>query len=75
MLFRSGIKKSYSELVYICIHPDIVMVVEIRSNDFLSSGDGSNYRDQVIKHGAIDPLMSLLSTPDLSGLSVSGHTH
>lgn len=34
-------------------------------------GDGSNYRDLVIKFGAIEPLLSLLAIPDLSSLAVS----
>nr|XP_015211496.1 PREDICTED: importin subunit alpha-1 [Lepisosteus oculatus] len=33
------------------------------------SGDGSAYRDKVIKHGAIDPLVTLLAVPELSALS------
>uniref|UniRef100_W5N7X3 Importin subunit alpha n=1 Tax=Lepisosteus oculatus TaxID=7918 RepID=W5N7X3_LEPOC len=32
-------------------------------------GDGSAYRDKVIKHGAIDPLVTLLAVPELSALS------
>lgn len=36
------------------------------------SGDGSTYRDLVIKFGAIEPLLSLLAVPDLSSLAVSG---
>lgn len=35
------------------------------------SGDGSTYRDLVIKFGAIEPLLSLLAVPDLSSLAVS----
>lgn len=39
---------------------------------FLSfPGDGSAYRDLVIKYGAIEPLLSLLAVPDLSSLAVS----
>lgn len=34
-------------------------------------GDGSAYRDKVIKHGAIAPLLSLLAVPDLSVFGVS----
>lgn len=34
-------------------------------------GDGSAYRDLVIKYGAIEPLLSLLAVPDLSSLAVS----
>lgn len=34
-------------------------------------GDGSTYRDLVIKFGAIEPLLSLLAVPDLSSLAVS----
>lgn len=34
-------------------------------------GDGSVFRDLVIKHGAIDPLLALLAVPDLSSLAVS----
>lgn len=37
----------------------------------LFSGDGSAYRDLVIKFGAIEPLLSLLAVPDLSSLAVS----
>jgi len=29
-------------------------------------GDGSAYRDKVIKHGAIAPLLALLAVPDFS---------
>lgn len=35
------------------------------------SGDGSAYRDLVIKYGAIEPLLGLLAVPDLSSLAVS----
>lgn len=34
-------------------------------------GDGSNYRDLVIKHGGLQPLLALLATPDLSIYPVS----
>lgn len=34
-------------------------------------GDGSNYRDLVIKHGGLQPLLALLAAPDLSVFSVS----
>lgn len=34
-------------------------------------GDGSSYRDLVIKHGAVAPLLSLLAVPELSVFSVS----
>lgn len=34
-------------------------------------GDGSSYRDMVIKHGAVAPLLSLLAVPELSVFSVS----
>lgn len=34
-------------------------------------GDGSTYRDLVIKFGAIEPLLTLLAVPDLSSLAVS----
>lgn len=34
-------------------------------------GDGSIYRDLVIKFGAIEPLLTLLAVPDLSSLAVS----
>lgn len=37
----------------------------------LFPGDGSAYRDLVIKYGAIEPLLSLLAVPDLSSLAVS----
>lgn len=37
----------------------------------VSPGDGSNYRDLVIKHGGLQPLLALLAAPDLSVLSVS----
>ncbi|MGH0172087.1 UNVERIFIED_CONTAM: hypothetical protein FKN15_062363 [Acipenser sinensis] len=33
------------------------------------AGDGSSYRDRVIKHGAIEPLLMLLAVPELSALS------
>ncbi len=29
-------------------------------------GDGSAYRDKVIKHGAVAPLLALLAVPDFS---------
>lgn len=35
------------------------------------SGDGSVFRDLVIKYGAVDPLLALLAIPDLSSLAVS----
>lgn len=38
---------------------------------FIFLGDGSTYRDLVIKFGAIEPLLSLLAVPDLSSLAVS----
>lgn len=38
---------------------------------FVVLGDGSAYRDKVIKHGALAPLLSLLAVPDLSALAVS----
>lgn len=37
----------------------------------LFSGDRAAYRDEVIKHGGINHLLSLLSIPDLSTLTVS----
>lgn len=39
----------------------------------LNIGDGSNYRDLVIKHGALEPLLALLAAPDLSIFPVSFH--
>lgn len=36
-------------------------------------GDGSNYRDLVIKHGGLQPLLALLAAPDLSVFPVSFH--
>ena len=36
-------------------------------------GDGSNYRDLVIKHGGLQPLLTLLAAPDLSVFPVSIH--
>lgn len=39
----------------------------------LNIGDGSNYRDLVIKHGALQPLLALLAAPDLSVFPVSFH--
>jgi len=33
---------------------------------FVFIGDGSAYRDKVIKHGAIAPLLALLAVPDFS---------
>lgn len=41
------------------------------SHPLFSSGDGSPLRDQVIKHGAVAPLLSLLAVPELSVYSVS----
>lgn len=38
---------------------------------FFILGDGSSYRDMVIKHGAVAPLLSLLAVPELSVFSVS----
>lgn len=38
---------------------------------FLFIGDGSAYRDKVIKHGAIAPLLALLAVPDFSVFPVS----
>jgi len=38
---------------------------------FLFLGDGSALRDQVIKHGAVASLLSLLAVPDLSVFTVS----
>ena len=35
------------------------------------SGDGSVFRDLVIKYGAVDPLLALLAVPDMSSLAVS----
>lgn len=35
------------------------------------SGDGSAYRDLVIKYGALEPLLALLAVPDLSSIAVS----
>ena len=47
--------------VHYCAHPTLSSV----------PGDGSAFRDLVIKHGAIDPLLALLAVPDLSSLAVS----
>lgn len=38
---------------------------------FVFIGDGSAYRDKVIKHGAIAPLLALLAVPDFSVFPVS----
>ena len=35
----------------------------------LFSGDGSVFRDLVIKYGAVDPLLALLAVPDMSSLA------
>lgn len=38
---------------------------------FSNLGDGSNYRDLVIKHGGLQPLLALLAAPNLSVFPVS----
>lgn len=54
---------------WFCVH---ISLFFWSSPGFLSfPGDGSAYRDLVIKYGAIEPLLSLLAVPDLSSLAVS----
>lgn len=42
-------------------------------SSFSNLGDGSNYRDLVIKHGGLQPLLALLAAPQLSVFPVSFH--
>ncbi|KAK1798911.1 hypothetical protein P4O66_007180, partial [Electrophorus voltai] len=41
------------------------------AGEYVLEGDGSTYRDKVIKHGAVGPLLVLLSVPNLSVYATS----
>lgn len=55
----------------LCTHVLFILVFTWLFILFFFPGDGSAYRDLVIKYGAIEPLLSLLAVPDLSSLAVS----
>lgn len=56
---------------WFCVHISFFFLVFTWLFFLLFPGDGSAYRDLVIKYGAIEPLLSLLAVPDLSSLAVS----